>query len=149
MKLLTKKLTRAEALQYVARKIVAHPEEYYQGAFCGSFCCIAGHLSILKTGNSVTRNKLGSVIAQRAEEMIAMNADDKNSLNLFGPRLYGRFYGQFTSVDEYSKTAEVQKARIGARAIKYYISKQDPKVMAQKIVCKGYDPAFGEPNVAK
>ncbi len=142
MKLLTKKLTRAEALEYVARKIVARPEEYHQGSFCGSACCIAGHLSILKTGRDLKRNKYGTPIEERAEEMIAMNPDDDNSLNLFGPRLYGKFFGQFTAVNVYSPAAPVQRARIGARAIKYYISKQDPKVMAQKIVCKGYDPAF-------
>lgn len=147
MKLLTKKLTRAEALQYVARKIVAHPEEYEQRSFCGTACCIAGHLDALRSGRRTIKKGTGHHIGSRAEKMIGM-APGFDGLNLFGPNLYGRFYRPFVAALN-SADREIKTARMGARAIKYYISKQDPKVMAQRIVCNGYDPAFGEPKVAK
>lgn len=146
MKLLTKKLTRAEALQYVARKIVARPEEYEQRSFCGTAYCIAGHLDILESGKHVlsNANPRSRNIGRRAFKMIGNEAE--TGLNLFGPYLYGRFRSQWENAD-YDKP--IKRARIGARAIKHYISKQDPKVMGKKVVCKGYDPAFGEPRVAK
>lgn len=40
----TPKLTPREILEEVKRRITAKPESYEQETFCGSPCCIAGHL---------------------------------------------------------------------------------------------------------
>lgn len=42
-------------LSWVKRKILAHPELYNQGSFCGTECCIAGWIDIKANGEDLHR----------------------------------------------------------------------------------------------
>jgi len=43
-------MTPREILEQVKARIIAHPETYNQNSFCGTECCIAGHIDVIING---------------------------------------------------------------------------------------------------
>lgn len=87
----------------VRDRILAHPENYNQGSFCGTVCCIAGHMVFAADGKYVEHEPADGFlmssyrVRDRAAELLGTDPN-----GLFGtgiiwpPEHYGALFGATT-----------------------------------------------------
>ena len=80
-------MSTRELLETVKQRILEHPGDYDQATFCGTACCIAGHIDVVLNGlHAHVMRPFKSKGADRPDvEQIAMDAlGETETLWLFG-----------------------------------------------------------------
>lgn len=103
-------------LKQVRDYIIAHPDSYNQGSWCGTKCCIAGHAAVLSgkvSREAVDAEALSAVVdgAQSALRLSALQAD----------RLFMDWPDQFPWASASDIPDGAERSRIAADRINHFI----------------------------
>lgn len=132
-----------EILEQVKTRIMADPESYNQGSFCGTQCCIAGHIHIVVEGmkkhmalqkwiwreaineiDSVATAALGETESPWLFGQINTDADD----NYYDDDYYDddNYWPQDLSIEygQYDQCDYLERAMVGCKAIDRYLEQR-------------------------
>lgn len=110
------KLTPREILEEVKRRITAKPESYDQGDWCGTTCCIAGHIVAVCNLKKVGRYDTPYVAAELIQDP---NIEEPWIFECPFPGNLGRSYAAAYPSKDYPRMAAV-----GCKAIDRYMKER-------------------------
>jgi hypothetical protein len=128
--------TPREILEEVKRRIVAEPEKYNQDSFCGTACCIAGHICAV-TGALGPEGWVAPINAKRIDSIdrsASESLGEYESPWLFGEINTDREYDEDERGPEYwpsdlscdyvAAKTPLGKAAVGCKAIDGYLEER-------------------------
>ena len=117
------KTTTLRRLMRMTRdRILDNPSQYDQGEYCGTVCCIAGHMDILMFGrkaHSASRNNAFEIVRRVCD---AMGIDRRSEPDLFNGDFFGTPFN-FAIVDAWRAPhgRRIASAKVGAAAIDWFL----------------------------
>jgi hypothetical protein len=133
-------MTTKELLEQVKARIMADPGSYMQTSFCGTQCCIAGHIDVLVNGAEFHNSRLTRqtfALAVEEIEKVANEAlgedespwlfgtintdEDENNADYEQPVEY---WPLDLCLEYVSKHTPAERAAVGCKAIDLYIEER-------------------------
>ncbi len=126
--------TPRKILEEVKRRIVSDPGSYSQNTFCGSCCCIAGHIDCIINGHDAHVNRPPSCAIWEIEAVALKALGESKSIWLFG-QIRDDFdedqdddddpdYWPMDLGEEYEEKSGVDRATVACKAIDRYMEER-------------------------